>query len=466
MTTKLDDKLFWEATRHFESIASFDTDAHVANKMASQSQKSFFQKLTIRDQFLDNNRSIRDSLNTVTKRGYLTALIVFGISIVLGIFAAGSLLDSGQKTLNFYSVIVSFLAVNFITLVLWLILQMFKVTSSPLTFLWTLIQKWMGSSSEKAAITKSVTAAWVDFFSNSHAGRWMVYSMMHINWVCFLLGAWMYTLFLMTTQQYQFIWESTLLPKESFVQITQAIAWLPELMGFTTPNIDNINNSELSPDKSSASAWASLLSGAMLIYGILPRLLFALYSFIKHLILRKKWLPNFQLPYYQSLKQQLYTAHSEVVDPDLEKTVSHSDGSSAHSDISHLKGTWAVLGLEYTEFDEYIPEELPQAILVNHIGFINDRASRQTALETIENQKHRNVILICDLDTVPDRGLSRTIKKIKAVVKGELQLLLLQDSDYLGEPLVAQRQADWLFAIHNANLKAEDLIFHELAPSK
>lgn len=453
--TQIHEKLYWEAVRHYEAIAEFETDPLVANQLAAQSEKPFTDKLTLRAQFLDTNKSLARSLNTLHQRGFLSALVLFAFSFVLGIFAANSLLDTQTRVLNFYQLIVSFLGVNTLMLLLWLLSLMFKTQASPLSLLWKWLQTKLQFDSAKSASSKSALITWLDFISHSRPGQWLLHSLIHFNWVSFLLGAWLYTLFLMSTQQYQFVWESTLLSQDAFIALTNGLSALPNMVGFSTPNLEQIQGSELTPELASAAAWASLLSGCMLIYGIFPRLILALLSFARHRGLAKRWLPDFSKAYYQGLQQNLQNKTSTIVDPDLQAPVAPRQ-YRMQTQLDGLSEQPLVIALEQTSADFALPKALnDNAKRVKLAVF--DRDSLATALQAASSS---NALLLSDFDRLPDRGLTRTLSQfVKANPK--ISLLLVSQPGSLNLSDHDQRQRDWLNAAQHAKLPSEALYYYE-----
>ena len=103
----------------------------------------------------------------------------------------------------------------------------------------------------------------------------------HALWCGALAGATLGVLALLATRRYGFVWETTILPADSFVALSAALGALPGMIGFPVPDAATVLASGDAPmlDEAGRRAWAGWLVGAMTIYGVLPRLALALLCF-------------------------------------------------------------------------------------------------------------------------------------------------------------------------------------------
>src|SRR5690606_25800243 len=95
------------------------------------------------------------------------------------------------------------------------------------------------------------------------------------------LGATLGVLALLATRRYGFVWETTILPADTFVALSAALGALPGSLGFPVPDAATVMASGDAPMLAEAGrrAWAGWLVGAMVAYGVLPRLALALLCF-------------------------------------------------------------------------------------------------------------------------------------------------------------------------------------------
>ncbi len=82
-------------------------------------------------------------------------------------------------------------------------------------------------------------------------------------------------LILLSTAHYQFIWATTLLAAERFVEFSRILGGLPAWLGFSGPTADIVRSSDRSSVLPAAAQaqWALWLIGLVLVYGLLPRLI-------------------------------------------------------------------------------------------------------------------------------------------------------------------------------------------------
>ncbi len=98
-------------------------------------------------------------------------------------------------------------------------------------------------------------------------------------WCAALLGATLGVLALLATRRYGFVWETTILPADAFVALSAALGALPGVLGFPVPDAATVAASGAAPmlDEAGRRAWAGWLVGAVVVYGVLPRLTLALF---------------------------------------------------------------------------------------------------------------------------------------------------------------------------------------------
>ena len=113
----------------------------------------------------------------------------------------------------------------------------------------------------------------------SRLATWGLGAITHGLWTLALAGAAGGVLLLLATRSYGFVWETTILPDAAFVRLTAALGSLPALFGFPVPDAATVaaSGSAAAPGgmlaEAGRRAWAGWLLGALLAYGMLPRLL-------------------------------------------------------------------------------------------------------------------------------------------------------------------------------------------------
>ena len=86
---------------------------------------------------------------------------------------------------------------------------------------------------------------------------------------------------LLSTRQYDFVWETTILSEPIYVEMARLIAMPVQALGFAVPDAAQIGASRWTGGAVAAGgreAWGSLLIGCIVVYGLLPRALALLIS--------------------------------------------------------------------------------------------------------------------------------------------------------------------------------------------
>ena len=87
---------------------------------------------------------------------------------------------------------------------------------------------------------------------------WGVGAANHALWCAALLGATLGVLALLATRRYGFVWETTILPADTFVALSAALGALPGMLGFPVPDAATVVASGDAPmlDEAGRRAWA------------------------------------------------------------------------------------------------------------------------------------------------------------------------------------------------------------------
>lgn len=474
MTHKLLEKLSWESIRIQESHGIFHTNLDQANQLASSLEKSFTEQLSFRADYLDNNHIIKGKLKQLFKRSGLITVLVLFTSLCLGALATSALINNEERILNFYWLVIALLGLHGITFLFWLFSVLFFDIPSPINFIWQQLHTWLqprikarnttlnNAINVDKSLDQSTFYSWSHYFSVSKPGKWWFYTVMHSYWFFFLLGALIYIVAVMSTRQYQFIWETTILPKHWFSHLTEWLAWLPETLGFSVPSTTQITNSQLTPTIESATSWASLLAASIILYGLLPRAISILYCFIFYKQSSRQWLPDFKQPYYRRLRNQLTPQTSQIVDADEQAPEFDELPLWENSDIAlNHNEHYAMIGLEMHEPPKTWPIDFKQAVTTINAGIINDSGSFNAVKSLIEFNHYDYMIIACHLNTLPDRGLLRIIKSLVAHQPTQALLVLSKNNLRIENGDIKQRFDDWLQVAIQAGLQAKDVIIYD-----
>lgn len=439
-------RLLAEAVRYFERLSNQIIADETANQAARANGGEFEQRLINRAQALAVAEPIQAALQQW--RSLTMACLALGLLLAMlaGITTARLALPATTEPLNFFWVLGSLLILPSTTLLLWLLLLLFQPRSSGqhslgalgYSLVRRLLQRWHPDHTHLAAIQ-----ARTQLLNPAAGGHWALSGFSHALWLAYLTGSLIMAAFLLSVQQYQFIWQTTILSANTYTQLTELLAYLPALLGFTTPIADQISTGQ---GLAAASAWSSLLLGCIVAYGIVPRTILLLLC----VVLRRRRLEQFHLdtehPDYARLRAQLLPdiEKTGVIDPDegIPEPEIRPPTRPAHQ--ADRTGPIALLGLEIEQPHAGWPPLSHEDWL--DLGLVVDRHSRRAALEQLSNTDPSQLLVVSSLALTPDRGLQNFLATLCQTTDAPTRLLLSQGQrlrDRNQAELIPQRLADW-----------------------
>lgn len=292
-------------------------------------------------------------------------------------------------------------------------------------------------------------------FAGSPLGRWSLSAISHALWLAYLLGALVAVVVLLSTKEFTFTWETTILSEGSYIRITEGIAALPALIGFPAPDATDVAASQKGAPLAAAErvrgAWAGLLIGCVAVYGVLPRLALLIVSLLAAWRAARRCRLDVSHPGYARLRPMLLppSAPTGIIDADTpeNRLADERGGAGGPPPAFGRDGPAAILGLEIEPPASGWP---PDAAGVDwlDLGFADDRGSRRRIIETIGSlpAPPRLIVAVCSLTQAPDRGHRIFIADLQRLT-GIAVVVLLSDGERLrarGQPQhLAQRVADW-----------------------
>jgi hypothetical protein len=356
-------------------------------------------------------------------RWALVALLV--LAALGGFGSALAVLGDGSRPVNVVWATGSLLGLNLLMLFLWALNLIPR--ESPLGErgglpgrIWFWISRWSGrraaqsgAGGQKPAV--SVSRAFAELLSRSGGMLWCLSTVTHVLWLAALSGALLGLLLSLALRSYVFIWETTILPADTFVSFISASGWLPAQLGFAVPAPDAVRASSLDlvvqgPASLSAATqpeslrreWASWLSGVLLVYGLLPRLLLALLCRqLLRLRLSRLRLDR-SVPAYASLAARLrpVSAPSGVQDPDSQLLYRTETG---HSTTPGTRES-VMIGMELGEGFALAAETGVDDARTVLIPQVDSREQRRHALQVLNEDHPARLLVVCNARLSPDRG--------------------------------------------------------------
>ena len=407
----------------------------------------------------------------VTKNLFaLLALFLF----VLGASSVQQLFFSEQGTqINFFWAFALFFIPNLLALCLWLLffLRPNLLNSGWLArfslFILKAIEKRFNPQATQHPHFWLLFKCYFKVCFSGALGRCLLSAVTHLLWLSYFLGATLMLVIMLATHQVDFIWQTSLLSLESFQWLTELLAYIPDLLGFPVPSLEQIQQSHLGAVNVIADAeqsrfvWSSLLISSLLVYGLLPR--FFLFLFMQFLLKRerKQFSLNLSDPYYVQLRQQLKPNVTSlgISDPDTFKATS-SEHQESKVVSSQLPTSFYPIAIELSETQLMICNKHVKQYSPEHseaLQHICDFQGQQSLLKGFADIKEQAVVLYVTLSRLPDRGLSGFMKSLTRSGNKPFYLLLIDDG-FSEASQVNKRRSDWYTLAAQVGIPLDNII--------
>jgi hypothetical protein len=383
-------------------------DDGAANLLAVSKAKSPDQWLLMRAHVLSDQAHFTDPL-TVMRSTALFANFLFWLVCAVGGFLAGlSVLGSANTPVNVLWVVLSLLGLPTLTLFIWVGAMLLGKRSSlgggvlgRLTL--SLLKRFI-----RAPHVNMFWQAWHQTTSASGAQRWLFSMLTHGFW----LVALSFTVFSMaiafSVKHYVFLWETTWLDPQTFVQIATFLSAIPAQFNLTMPDYTLIAQSgNAAVDAWEArSLWARWLIAVILVWGVLPRLFLFMLSAWRWHQTTANLIPDTTDAYALACLARLKRAQTRLEpegEPGLPDTWrARSKAISVPSTASDI----AVLGIELRALPSWAQQWAS-------LGIVDNLSSRQAVLQTLTERPLNKLLIICDAMQTPDRGTLRLIDNLQ-----------------------------------------------------
>ncbi|WLG62114.1 DUF2868 domain-containing protein [Pseudomonas sp. FP1762] len=393
----------------------------------------------------------RDGLTAALKHWLQGARLALVLLMIVAVLSGAGLAFAalGQTPVNVFWALGSLLGINMILLLSWALGLIFAGEHGA-----TLGRLWLWLSEKFARDTKAaqLAPALLLLLQRKKLNRWALGALVNGLWLLAMLSALILLLTLMATRRYGFVWETTILGADTFIHVTQALGYLPSLLGFNVPTEEMIRASgDGALDIESArQAWATWLVGVLVVYGVLPRLLLALLCLWRWNRGKAALRLDLNLPGYAQLRERLMPTSERLGVNDPEPAQLHR----IESNVGERASEGALLVAIELDEQRPWPPALPKN--VSSAGILDSRESRHKLLEQLSRFPPARLAIACDPRRSPDRGSLALIAEL-ARNAGATRIWLLQAPP--GEALDGQRLGDW-----HAALQQLELPFADCAP--
>ena len=434
----------------------------------SKQDKLSFQALILqRTSLLDKQLQIKP-LFTHFKRISKNLFNLFALLFtLLGASSVLHLLFSGDNSqINFFWVFALFFIPNLLAFLLW---GLFFLRSSLLNGGWLarsslfLLRKFEQVFNLQSSDHPHFWVLFKSYFKITLSGRLGVYQLScltHLIWFCYFSGATLMLLLMLATHQVDFIWQSSILSADTFLWLTQVLAFVPDLLGLVVPSASQIELSHIGNISSSPEmrlAWSSLLLSSLILYGLLPRLLLLLLMRFLFVIKSKQLKLDLSSSYYVQLRLSLKPNISTlgVIDPD-QQSVCFDSELEARKESNRLPALFYPVAVELSEKQFVAVKNLlhvdPAKQLLNSCDF----KSQQAVLANISTVRSAIVIYVA-LSRLPDRGLLSFIRSLTDK-NSQLFYLLLVDEHLTATVEKKTRRSDWYRLAQKANISLDNIL--------
>ncbi|MDI3401194.1 DUF2868 domain-containing protein [Pseudomonas sp. V88_4] len=390
----------------------------------------------------------RDGLISALKhwlQGARLALVLLAIFAVLS--GAGLAFAAlGQTPVNVFWALGSLLGLNLILLLSWSLGLIFAGEhGATLGRLWL----WLSEKLARDAKAAQLAPALLLMLQRKKLNRWALGTLVNGLWLLAMVSALVLLLTLMATRRYGFVWETTILSADTFINMTQALGALPALLGFNVPTVDMIRASGDTAlnIESARQAWATWLVGLLVVYGVLPRLLLALFCFWRWNSGKAALRLDLNLPGYAQLRERLMPTSERLGITDPEPAQLHRVESTVGE---HASDGALLVAIELDDQHPW-PPTLPKN--VSNAGILDSRESRNKLLEQLSRFPPARLAIACDPRRSLDRGSLALIAELARNATAT-RVWLLQAPQ--GQALDAERLGDWHVALQQLELPFAD----------
>nr|WP_157712563.1 DUF2868 domain-containing protein [Pseudomonas sp. PB120] len=417
-----------------------------ANRLARTAGGDLPARIQRRALWLAERDGLAGALKHWLQGARLALLVLAILAVVSGAGLAFAALGDGQTPVNVFWALGSLLGLNLILLLSWALGLMFAGEhGATLGRLWL----WLSEKLARDAQAVQLAPALLLLLQRQKLNRWAIGVLVNTLWLLAMLSALTILLTLMATRRYDFVWETTLLSADTFVAMTQALGALPALLGFNVPTVEMIRASGDAAlnIESARQAWATWLVGVLVVYGVVPRLLLALFCLWRWKSGQASLHLDLNLPGYAQLRERLMPTSERLGISDAAPEQLHR----VESGTSERESEGALLVAIELDDQRSWPPVLPQN--VNDAGILDSRESRNKLLEQLSRFPPARLAIACDPRRSPDRGSLALIAELARNASATRVWLLPAPP---GEALDAERLGDWHLALQQLELPFAD----------
>lgn len=425
-------RLLAEVIRLREEAGGHPAPSSAADHAAVEAGGDFMQRVRARAALISDADEIRMAGERVLRHSRWLLAGMLALSALGGVTAAATAL--GRDPVSLPLVLLLLVGANLLSLLMWLVLQSRPRNITPgsaalISDLW----RWI--SARKAP---GPTADVLRVLGGGALGRWGFSTAVHAAWLCYTGFGLLTLAALMSVRAYDLRWETTLLSAEQLARWAQWLSVGPRAIGVNGPASGAVSGAV---DASARGSWAWWLLAAVLVYGLLPRLIALLLSaglwWRAHAALGT----DASLPGYARLRARLLPDHCPLGLGDA--AAPPTEGPAAVVNRSPLPpGPLHAVALEWTP---PVPPGQPDFIW---LGSADSAASHAQLQQRLRAETVNGLVVVVRATATPDRGVERRLSELAAaaaapalLVLGDVARLRARGEDAAGHRLEQWRQA-------------------------
>ncbi len=391
------------------------------------------RRIDERARLLGERLGLQAELARMRRWGPWVLLALVAVIVAAGLGIAGQVVGDSERRINVMVALVSLLGLHLLMLLVWLVGLLVPLGSfnASLGWLWLALTARVagGKRGQAPVLVRAATG----LLARARLLPWALGGVSHTIWSLSFGVVLAALVFALAFRHYTLSWETTILEPGFFVQGVRLLGWAPAHLGFPVPDAQTVL---LSSGAAAAGqrAWALWLTGCVVVYGLLPRVLLALASAAVWQTRKGALRPDLDAPYYRRL-----TARFDALQP---PTVVDADpGRVRQAAPVGLPGDRTRDLLWLIGFE--LPDDLPWPGAVAgtdgaHIVRIDGSATqRSDVLEGLAGARPARAVIACHAGSSPDRGTERFVREVQSRC-GECRLWLV------GQETTPGRWQRWL----------------------
>ena len=445
---RFNDRLVAEAVRVHEDRLGHPVDEPEAWQHGRDAAGDLEARLVARAGATRLGLRVRDTLgrwrrNVAVLLGFAVLLaFLAGVLTAIGVFGVPG---PGGGEVNVFVVLAGLLGLQLAVLLVWLLMVVLRPGRGG---------GWLGARvmGVMALLTRRLSPddprqllaiAAARLTGERRLGAWAASTLTHALWAAFCIGALLTCMLALAVRQYDFVWGTTLLDAPHFIQLVGWLGTGPALLGFPVPDEALVRASRLGADVAieARRPWAGLVLGALLVYGLVPRVVLGLACFG----LARRAAARFRL----DLSASAYALAAPRVTPtarrmgviDPERAGADAATGAVTKRVPAAEGPVAVAMLEP---GPDVSVAIPDAWV--SLGAADDRASRERVIEALRARAAapRVVVVVAWLARTPDRGARSFLRRLRDATRAPVWLVLAGAGTARARDLrVASRIDEW-----------------------